>query len=83
MRWDLVGNVLIIVGLSRFSSSLNGFTCQPVLGFGDKTASLMMMQCTTSSREHEGEAYCGAAVGGKCMASKGKLVLYAVAGGGR
>ena len=39
--------------------------------------------CTTSSCEHDGGACCGAAVGGKCMASKGKLVLYAVADGGR
>ena len=79
MTWDSVGKVLIIVGQSLFSS----FTSQPVLGFGEKTAILMMIQCTTSRREHNGAAYCGAAVGGKCMASKGKLVLYAVAGGGR
>ena len=37
----------------------------------------MVMQRTTSSCEHDGGACCGAAVGGKCMASKGKLVLYA------
>ena len=41
------------------------------------------VQLTTSSRRQDGGAYCEAAVGGKCMASKGKLVLYAVAGGGR
>ena len=83
MTWDSVGKVLIIVGLSLFSSSLNGFTSPPVLGFGEKTANLMMMQCTTFSCEQDGGAFCGAAVGGKCMASKGKLVLYAVADGGR
>ena len=34
---------------------------------------------TTSSRRLDGVAYCGAPVGGKCMVSKAKLVLYALA----
>ena len=37
------------------------------------------LQLTTSSRRQDGGAYCEAALGGKCMASKGKLVLYAFA----
>ena len=38
-----------------------------------------MVQFTTSSRRLDGGAYCGAPVGGKCMVSKAKLVLYAFA----
>ena len=38
-----------------------------------------MIQFTTSSRRLDGGAYCGAPVGGKCMVSKAKLVLYAFA----
>ena len=41
----------------------------------DKT----QIQFTTSSRRLDGGAYCGAPVGGKCMVSKAKLVLYAFA----
>ena len=37
------------------------------------------IQFTTSSRRLDGGAYCGAPVGGKCMVSKAKLVLYAFA----
>ena len=37
------------------------------------------VQFTTSSRRLDGGAYCGALVGGKCMVSKAKLVLYAFA----
>ena len=37
------------------------------------------VQFTTSSRRLDGGAYCGAPVGGKCMVSKAKLVLYAFA----
>ena len=40
---------------------------------------LMYIQFTTSSRRLDGGAYCGAPVGGKCMVSKAKLVLYAFA----
>ena len=38
-----------------------------------------LIQFTTSSRRLDGGAYCGASVGGKCMVSKAKLVLYAFA----
>ena len=38
-----------------------------------------LLQFTTSSRRLDGGAYCGAPVGGKCMVSKAKLVLYAFA----
>ena len=38
-----------------------------------------LIQFTTSSRRLDGGAYCGAPVGGKCMVSKAKLVLYAFA----
>ena len=38
-----------------------------------------LVQLTTSSRRLDGGAYCGAPVGGKCMVSKAKLVLYAFA----
>ena len=41
--------------------------------------SLVDIQLTTSSRRLDGGAYCGAPVGGKCMVSKAKLVLYAFA----
>ena len=37
------------------------------------------VQFTTSSRRLDGGAYCGAPVGGKCMVSKAKLVLFAFA----
>ena len=37
------------------------------------------VQFTTSSRRLDGGAYCVAPVGGKCMVSKAKLVLYAFA----
>ena len=40
---------------------------------------LAEVQFTTSSRRLDGGAYCGAPVGGKCMVSKAKLVLYAFA----
>ena len=40
---------------------------------------LKSVQFTTSSRRLDGGAYCGAPVGGKCMVSKAKLVLYAFA----
>ena len=40
---------------------------------------MQMLQFTTSSRRLDGGAYCGAPVGGKCMVSKAKLVLYAFA----
>ena len=36
------------------------------------------IQPTTSSHAQDGGAFCGAAVGGKCMVSKTRLVLYAV-----
>ena len=39
----------------------------------------LQLQFTTSSRRLDGGAYCGAPVGGKCMVSKAKLVLYAFA----
>ena len=42
-----------------------------------KTA--VLVQLTTSSRRLDGGAYCGARVGGKCMVSKAKMVLYAFA----
>ena len=38
-----------------------------------------LIQLTMSSRRLDGGAYCGAPVGGKCMVSKAKLVLYAFA----
>ena len=38
-----------------------------------------VIQFATSSRRLDGGAYCGAPVGGKCMVSKAKLVLYAFA----
>ena len=41
--------------------------------------STVYVQFTTSSRRLDGGAYCGAPVGGKCMVSKAKLVLYAFA----
>ena len=44
-----------------------------------RTCSIAMLQFTTSSRRLDGGAYCGAPVGGKCMVSKAKLVLYAFA----
>ena len=34
------------------------------------------IQLTTSSCRQNGGAYCGAAVGGKCMVSKAKFVIY-------
>ena len=37
------------------------------------------LQFTTSSRRLDGGASCVASVGGKCMVSKAKLVLYAFA----
>ena len=40
---------------------------------------LELVQFTTSSRRLDGGAYCEAPVGGKCMVSKAKLVLYAFA----
>ena len=40
---------------------------------------VQQVQFTTSSRRLDGGAYCGAPVGGKCMVSKAKLVLYAFA----
>ena len=40
---------------------------------------LALVQLTTSSRRQDGGAYCEAAVGGKCVASKGKLFLYVFA----
>ena len=42
-------------------------------------AFIFCIQFTTSSRRLDGGAYCGAPVGGKCMVSKAKLVLYAFA----
>ena len=41
--------------------------------------SFAFVHLTTSSHRQDGGAYCEAADGGKCMASKGKLVLYAFA----
>ena len=38
-----------------------------------------MLQLTTSSRGQDEGAYGEAAVGGKCMASKAKLVLFVYA----
>ena len=37
---------------------------------------LISLQLAMSSRRQNGGAYCGAAVGGKCMVSKAKLVIY-------
>ena len=38
-----------------------------------------LIQPSTSSHGQDGGAYCRAAVGGKCMQSKAKLVVYAFA----
>ena len=57
----------------------------PVLvGKGCLIASILVpiqivIQLTTSSRRQNGGAYCGAVVGGKCMVSKAKLVIYVFA----
>ena len=53
---------------------LTTYHCPPLVwGF------ILRLQFTTSSRRLDGGAYCGAPVGGKCMVSKVKLVLYAFA----
>ena len=39
-------------------------------------APFLELQLTTSSRRQDGGAYCGAAVGGKSIVPKEKLVIY-------
>ena len=58
---------------SRYQVTNNGLRAQK------KPENLKLLQFTTSSRRLDGGAYCGAPVGGKCMVSKAKLVLYAFA----
>ena len=44
-----------------------------------RLSEIYTIQSTTSIRRQGEGAYCKAAVGGKCMASKGKLVLLCIA----
>ena len=44
-----------------------------------RTQTGILLQPTTSSHGQDGGAYCGAAVGGKCMVSTAKLVVFAFA----
>ena len=69
----LLHQVLVAVAFNVVSFNLLRSLLSP------SQCALNMLQFTTSSRRLDGGAYCGAPVGGKCMVSKAKLVLYAFA----
>ena len=60
------------------ANAIQQFTCKTI-NFSSCINFEIHIQFTTSSRRLDGGANCGAPVGGKCLVSKAKLVLYAFA----